>query len=87
MQSELYIRRLTGEVKDLERDLQEKELVRLESQKKYIEASKERKVLSKLKERREEDFYKEERSRETREVDDMNNSAYVRKNADWIKED
>lgn len=74
-----YMDRLSGRVDDLEDELVVKETARREVQNGYLEASKERKVLDKLKERRSGEFYKWERDEEKKELDDINNSSFIRK--------
>ena len=73
-----YMDRLSGRVEELEDELVVKEAERREVQEGYLEASKERKVLDKLKERRAGEFYKAERDEERKELDDINNSSYIR---------
>lgn len=73
-----YMDRLSGRVDNLEDELVVKEAARREVQEGYLDASKDRKVLDKLKERRSGEFYKRERDEEKKELDDINNSSYVR---------
>ena len=73
-----YMDRLSGRVEELEDELVVKEAERRKVQEGYLEASKERKVLDKLKERRAGEFYKAERDEEKKELDDINNSSYIR---------
>jgi flagellar FliJ protein len=73
-----YMDRLSGRVDELEDELVVREAERREVQEGFLEASKERKVLDKLKERRAGEFYKAERDEEKKELDDINNSSYIR---------
>lgn len=77
--AEMYMNRLSQQNERLREELIRKEMIRNEVQKGYLEASKERKVLDKLRERQEAGFYKKQRTEEMKEIDDMNNSMYVKK--------
>lgn len=80
--TQLYMDRLGGKVEQLEDELVVKEAARRDVQAGYLEASRERKVLDKLKERREQEFYKNERDEELKELDDINNSSFIRQRRD-----
>lgn len=78
--SEMFIRRMRDENVNLNRDLEKFEENRARVQEKYLEASRERKTIEKLKEKKEREFNIRESKKEIIDLDDINNSAAIRKN-------
>ena len=75
----LYLSRLEQQTAELERLLKGREEEREKIRKIYIEHAKRRKVLEKLREHREAEHRKAVRKEETKRLDEISSSAFVRK--------
>lgn len=77
--NELYIQRLRLDSRKCKVELVEAEKTREQARKVFIEASRKRKVLTRLREREESEYYDENKKAETKEADDMSNTAQTAK--------
>lgn len=76
---EKFDRRMEREIDENQKILAQRTIERDEIQKDFLEAQKKRKILDRLKDRKYEAFRLEYNRHESKRVDDLNTSAYIRK--------